>query len=209
MLLNVLLLVIFFACVACLYTEGLWGNAIGLINVVTSALLATNLFEPLAGWLERQAPTFSYVWDFLALWGLFGLFMVILRVATDLLSRVRVRFLKIADQIGGAVLSLWTAWVIVCFTAMSLHTAPLARELLRGSFQPEQRMFLGLAPDRQWLGFVQSTSLGQFSRSGTEKGKSEQTVFDPQGEFMPKYATRRASLETHLRTAGTIRLSNK
>ena len=129
MLLNALLLVIFFACVACLYTEGLWGNAIGLINVVTSALLATNFFEPLAGWMEKQAPSFSYVWDFLALWGLFGLFVVVFRVATDLLSKVKVRFLKIADQIGGAVLSLWTAWVIVCFTAMSLHTAPLRASL--------------------------------------------------------------------------------
>lgn len=209
MVLNILLLVIFFACVACLYTEGLWGNAILLINVMTSALLASNFFEPVAGWMEGQFPTFTYVWDFLALWGLFGVFMIVLRLATDFLSRVKVRFLKIADQIGGAILCLWTAWVIVCFTAMSLHTAPLAREHLRGSFQPEQRMFFGLAPDRQWLGFVQSTSLGQFCRSGTEKGKNEKTVFDAQGEFMPKYATRRATLETHLRSAGTIRVSNK
>lgn len=209
MILNVLLLVILFACVACLYTEGLWGNAIRLINSITAALLATNFFEPAARWLESQFPSYTYLWDFLALWGLFGLFMAVLRVATDFLSRVKVRFLKIVDQIGGALLSIWIAWVMVCFTTMSLHTAPMARNFLRESFQPESHMFFGLAPDRQWLGFVQRTSLGQFCRSGTEAGKNEKTVFDPRGEYMPKYATRRATLETQLRTTGTIRTANK
>ena len=37
-----LLVVIFIAVAISLYTEGLWGNALRLINVVTAALLATN-----------------------------------------------------------------------------------------------------------------------------------------------------------------------
>lgn len=205
---TLLLFVIFFACVACLYTEGIWGNAIRLINVVTAALLATNFWEPVATWLDYKQPSYTYVWDFLVLWGLFGIFMIVFRVGTDLLSRVKVRFLKIVDRIGSAVLACWIGWVMVCFTTMTLHTAPLARNFLFEGFQPEQRMFvMGLAPDRQWLGFVQKMSRGAFCRSATEQQqKSEKYVFDPKGEFMPKYTTRRSNLETHVRTEQTIRV---
>ena len=40
-----LLFVIFLFCVAFLYTDGMWGNAVQLINVVTAALLAVNFWE--------------------------------------------------------------------------------------------------------------------------------------------------------------------
>lgn len=209
MTLTLVLFVIFFACVACLYTEGMWGNAIRLINVVTSALLATSLWEPAARWLDGWNDSFTYLWDFLTLWGLFVIFMIVFRLATDFLSKVKVRFLTLADRIGGAILSVWIGWVMVCFTLMTMHTAPLARNFMWEGFQPEQQMFFGLAPDRKWLGFTQKMSLGSFCRSGTQKGTSERTVFDPKAEFMPKYATRRAELESHNRTTGTLRVRKK
>ena len=67
-LLTLLMLVILFAAVATLYTEGMWSNAVRLINVVMAALLATNYFEPLADWLEGQGDWFrscTHYWDFL------------------------------------------------------------------------------------------------------------------------------------------------
>ena len=207
--LSIVLFVILFACVACLYTEGLWGNAVRLINVVTSALLAMTFWEPVATWLDDQMASFTFIWDFLALWGLFGIFMVVLRLATDFLSRVKVRFLKIVDQIGGTILAVWIGWVMVCFTLTTLHTAPLSRNFMWEGFQPEARMFFGLAPDRQWLGFTQKMSLGSFCRSGTEKGTNEKTVFDPKAEFMPKYATRRAKFESYNKTTGAIRIRTR
>jgi uncharacterized membrane protein required for colicin V production len=197
------LLVIFIACVASLYTEGMWGNAIRLINVVTAALLATNFWEPTARWLESQGPSFTYAWDFLALWGLFGVFMVVFRLATDFLSRVKVRFLNVADRIGSVFLAVLVGWVMVCFTTMTLHTAPLARNSWAGEFQPEKKLFRGLAPDRVWLGFMQKLSYGAFCHLGTELESNEETVFDPRGEFLPKYATRRANLEAHMAKSTT------
>ncbi len=208
MYLTLLMLIILFACVACLYTEGLWGNAIRLINVVTAALLATNFFEPVANYLDEQLPSYTYLWDFLAIWALFVIFLSLLRGVTDYASRVKVRFHNTVDQIGSAVLAIWVGWVMVCFTMMSLHTAPLARNFLQENFQPEQSMFLGMTPDRQWLGFTQRMSLGTFCRSATpEEWQEEEYVFDPQGLFMPTYATRRANLESHNKSTGTIRLN--
>lgn len=203
-----ILLVIFFACVACLFTEGMWSNAIRLINVVTAALLATNLFEPLAAWLDGWQPSYTYVWDFLALWFLFGLFMVLFRLVTDFLSRVKVRFLKLADRIGSVILSMLVGWVMVCFTTMTLHTAPLARTSFGGGFVPEKDMLHYVAPDRIWLGFVQKLSQGAFSRPALPKDFRDEPAwqqeepptrtFDPRAEFLPKYATRRANLEAHM-----------
>ena len=54
-----LLFVVLFATVAMLYAEGMWGNAIRLVNVITAALLATNFYEPLGNWLENFGETFG------------------------------------------------------------------------------------------------------------------------------------------------------
>jgi len=217
-MLEVLLLLIFFACVGCLFTEGMWGNAVRLINVVTSALLATNLFEPVADWLEGRFPTYTFVWDFLALWALFAIFMVVFRGATDFLSRVKVRFLSLADRIGSGVFAVCIGCVMVCFTTMSLHTAPMAREFMFGSFTPKKRALMGIAPDRKWLGFMHRMSRGTFSRSATKKELSRQTygardddpawakkicVFDRNGEFTSKYASRRDNIDIHMKKPNT------
>jgi len=209
MITTVLMLVILFACAAMLYNDGMWSNSIRLINTITAGLLAMNFFEPVADWLEQQAPTYGYFCDFIALWGLFIVFSLIFRLVTDRLSKVKVKFLKMADQIGSGVLALWVGWVMVCFTMASLHTAPLARNCLAESFQPEERMFLGFAPDRQWLGFTQKMSQGPYERSVSEaEWKAEKKIFDPHGEFLPKYATRRATLESNVKSKGTLTVSS-
>jgi hypothetical protein len=193
---TILMVVVLFACLAMLYSEGIWSNAIRLINVVTAGLLAVNFFEPAAAFLDDWQPWDG--WDFLALWVLFSFSYAILCTLTDQVSKVKVRFLSLADKIGGAVLALWIGWIMLCFTVMTLHTAPLARNFLFGAFssKSDERMFLGLAPDRQWLGFVQNQSLGAFSRMATpEEWKQETFIFDPQAKFMPKYASRRSNIE--------------
>jgi hypothetical protein len=208
-LLPLLMLVVLFVCMATLYNEGMWSNAVRLINVVTAALLATNFFEPAARLLDGKLPAGSYAWDFLALWLLFAVFLLIVRTATDWVSRVKVRFHKIADQIGGGFFALWTSWVMICFIMMTLHTAPLARNFLFGGFQPEQRMLV-FGPDRQWLGFMQKESLGAFRRSVRDEEQqkyrdvlnpnveSKYAVFDADNAFLPKYASRRANFAKHM-----------
>jgi len=190
-----ILIVIFMACVGFLYTEGMWGNALRLINVVTAALLATSLWEPLAGILEGSiSKPFSYFWDFIALWGLFIFFVLVFRLATKFASKVNVRFLGLANRIGGAVFAVWIGWAMVCFTLMTLHTAPLKERFLFGGFKPGERMFLGLAPDQLWLGYMERMSKGPFCRSTPR-------AFDSGHEFIPKYTARRAAWEEHQSTS--------
>jgi hypothetical protein len=178
--------VIFIVCLAMLWNEGMWSNALTLVNTVLAALVATNYFELVADFLDKQQPTYTYVWDFLSLWGLFALTYALLRAFTDTISRHRVRFKMPVEQAGRLSFAAATGWVMICFTLMTLHTAPLAQTAFRGSFQPQPMSndFLGMAPDRMWLGFVQSRSRGALSLSNPN-------VFDPSGEFILKYGSRR------------------
>jgi uncharacterized membrane protein required for colicin V production len=198
-LLTFLLLLLIVTCVGTTYQEGIWSNALRLINVITAALLATNFFEPLAGWLQSAMPSATYLCDFVSLWLLFVGIYLGLSELTNRVSRVKVRFFKMADEIGGGIFGFWIGYVMVCFALMSLHMAPLPRVFLFGGFDPQSRMFFHLAPDHDWLGFMQKMSRGPFSSPASDaEVKQEKYVFDPQGEFMLKYASRRKAFEEQI-----------
>lgn len=180
--------------VASLGNEGMWSNALVLFNVVTAALLATNFWEPVVAKFLSSQPNGVYIFDYPVIWILFAVFYLVLRTVTDAISRVRVRFPATLDKIGSFFFAAWVGWVLVCFFAMTLHLAPLSKNFLYGGFKPEERMFFGLAPDRQWLGFMQKMSLGSFSRSAPADNP-EAHVFDPQGNLMVKYAARRTIMQ--------------
>ncbi len=197
-ILPLLLLVVFFASVAMMASEGLWSSAIMLVNVMTAALLATNYFEPLANWIELKDQSWKYVLDFLSIWLIFCGTLVVLRLATDKVSRVKVKFKLPVEWAGGVFFSAWVGWIMVCFTLFSLHTAPLARNFLFGAFQedPKSDMFFGLAPDKVWLAYVHTTSIDGGLAKGREENQSADTnVFDPRAEFILKYGTRRQAFE--------------
>ncbi len=196
MILNILLILILILIVALVGTDGLWHNLLVFFNVLFAGTLTMCFFEPLALWLDTKLPTYTYVVDILAFWGLFALLSVTLNICTKLLSKVRVRFLKPIDTIGGIFVSLWTGWVMVALTLVSLHMAPLPLNSFGGSFQPtpESRMFFGLAPDRVWLAWMHQLSKGGFSRSAAENNPDEH-VFDPEADFIITYGARRATLE--------------
>lgn len=188
---NILLILIFAGCFVFLMKAGLWTNTLTLVNVLTAALVATNYFEPLANWMNRQEPSLKYAYDLLSLWLIFGVTVSLLRMATDYMSPIKVKFLLPVERVGGIVMALWVSWVFVCFTTMTLHTAPLARNFLLGSFQPrpESKMLFGSAPDQKWLAWVHRQSQGSLSRlSGT-------SPFDPRGDFIIRYGDFRATFE--------------
>jgi hypothetical protein len=204
-LLPLLLLVVFAACVGFLYREGMWANGIRLINVVTAALLATNFWEPLARLLEDMlGASFTYLYDFLSLWLLFAVIYLAFHLVTNKVSRVKVRFLAIVNKIGGGVLAAAVGWVLVSFTLMTLHTAPLGEKFFFGGFDPNANMLFGLAPDHQWLAFMGHVSRGAFSKGAAE---GEPAGFDPEHKFIDTYRLRRLSLQAQLQSAGSIKPS--
>src|SRR5215467_2749690 len=106
-MLELIGVIIFALCVAFTFNEGLWGAAILFFNVLMAAVLATIFFEPAANWLESMMSGYTYWCDFVAAWLCFALFLVILRLASDLTSRHRVRFKKPVDIAGGLFFAAW------------------------------------------------------------------------------------------------------
>jgi hypothetical protein len=186
MIISILLLVIFIAVAFAIWSEGTWSGLIMLLNVLLAASLATAWYEWVAAWLEPRVSSYTYVLDVIALQGLFALLLLVFRETTDRVSRTRVRFRKPVELAGAPIVALLTAWVTVCFMAASLHTAPLPRDLIQPT--PEARMFFGLSPDRRWLAWVHAvTAKGPFARPDH--------AFDPEADFILRYADRRKALE--------------
>jgi hypothetical protein len=181
-----ILLGLFIAVAFAIWREGTWSGLIMLLNLVLAASLATAWYPLVIAWIEPRARSYTYLLDFVVLQGLFCLLLLAFRETTDRVSRNRVRFRKPVELAAGPLVAVVTAWVMVCFTAASLHTAPLPRDFIQPT--PETRMFFGLAPDRRWLAWMQGSTInGPFARPDH--------AFDPDADFILSYASRRSALE--------------
>ncbi|MCP4464490.1 MAG: CvpA family protein, partial [Planctomycetaceae bacterium] len=143
----------------CTWFMGFWNNVITFVNTIFAACIASNYFEPVADAIDGGTNSSTYLLDFVAIWLLFFLSFVVLRTVTDMLSKHQMNFDKWLEMSGRTVFSLATAWVFVCFMQFSFHTAPFPPGA--GNFQarPDSVNFTA-APDRLWLGFMQSRSRG-------------------------------------------------
>jgi len=185
-MISFLLLGIFVAVTFALWKEGLWGAAIMLLNTLLAATLATAWYEWVVALLKPRLPSYDYLLDFAVLWGLFSLLLLVFREIADRMTRTKVRFRRPVEMFGAPVVAAIAAWVTVCFTAASLHTAAVPRDLVQPT--PETTMFFGLEPDRRWLEWVRGSTLrGPFAVAGR--------AFDPDADFILRYATRRHKLE--------------
>jgi hypothetical protein len=183
---SLILLGVFVAVAFALWREGPWSGLIMLLNVLLAAALASAWYPAVVRWAEPQFASYTYLLDFVALQGLFCLLLLAFREVTDRLSKTRVRFRKPVELAAGPLVAALTAWVMVAFTAASLHTAPVPRDFVQPS--PDARMFFGLAPDRWWLWWMRGSSAhGPFA--------NPERAFDSDGEFITRYATRRKLLE--------------
>jgi len=172
------------------YREGLWSAMVAAINVLFAAAVATAWYEWLAERISGSVPDAGYLADVISIWGIFGLLLAGTRELTVRLSRTRVKFHPLVDRVGGPVVGLVTGWIFICFTATTLHVAPLPRDLIQPT--PDSRLLAGLAPDRKWLSFVRdATRYGPFARPGEEGAN----VFDKDADFILRYADRRKKLE--------------
>lgn len=202
---NALVITAFVAIVLATWFLGLWNNVITFVNTVMAAMIASNFFEPLADLIDNESSTYTYLLDFVCLWLLFFLSFVVMRLITDVLSRNRVQFNLWLDRIVRTVFGAGTAWVFICFMLFSLHTAPMNPQTFQVT--PDEELFAG-APDRLWLGFLQSRSRGALAApmSGplmpeydlntlhNEDKDLDCRVFDSKSDFIYKYHYRRVQL---------------
>ena len=167
---------IFFASLAMMVREGLWSNTITLVNVFISGIVAFGFYAPLTVKVdEALGGEFTYLLDFLMLWALFVVTMIVARVLTDRLSTTRLRLKHPIDTICGPLMAALAAWVITSFAVATLHTAPLQKEGLGGKLVHEQiegKSALA-SPDLAWLRFIERiTTPDAYGGKGFEPFKS-------------------------------------
>ncbi len=189
---------------AATWLVGLWNNVITWVNLMIAAMVASSFFEPLATILNNNAPESSYLVDFAAMWGLFIGSFVMLRVATEVLSRYRLTFDIWTEMVGRSILAILIATTLFAFTCFTLHTAPLP---IAGSwgerFQPTpDAQSFGIGADRAWMSFIQSASRGSLAEFRDSRllppyelpTHSQSREFDPANEFIIRYHDRRRLL---------------
>jgi hypothetical protein len=177
------LFLIFAAVAAALWFQGFWSGIVTMINLILAMMIATNFFEPVATAIEGfGAASWTYLLDFIVLWGLFGFAFGLLRAITDMVSQTQVKFDLPLEMGGRSLMALVCGWLMVCFTAFTMQMAPLNTPTPLGAWSsPSSHTFLAVSPERLWLRFM-------YSRS---KGALAGQTFDPNGEFALKYHDRR------------------
>ncbi len=196
---------IFIIIVAGMWFLGTWNVFINLVITILAGTIASSYFENVAVMIENADDSLTYVADFLALWLCFFGSFIILRIFADGTTKYRMNLNMWVDFAMRTVLGMVTAWVFICFTLFTLHTAPLPLEGAWGSFQEDPDTYnLGVGPDRLWMSYVQSRSRGALAESKNglffEEDKRDDhpddadlncRVFDPFGDFIYKFHHRR------------------
>jgi len=164
---------------AMMVREGLWSNAIKLVNIITSGLVAFGFYSPLVVYLDEQTGGSNTYWlDFVIIWALFVATMVILSELTKRASRTRMRFKYPIDPVGGPLVGLVAAWVMAAFAMATLHTSPMPRDAFGGGLVAQadvKSAFVLTAPDAGWLRFVDRVA------GRDALGPSDKKVFGAEG----------------------------
>ena len=154
--------IVIFAALAMMVREGLWSNAISLVNILISGLVAFGFYSPLVlhideVWTDGQH---TYWLDFAIIWALFTVSMIVCRGLTGALSKTRMRFKYPVDDVGGPLVGFIAAWVLAAFTLATLHTSPMPKDAFGGklNYTNADTAFFVTSPDAAWLRFVASMS---------------------------------------------------
>lgn len=192
MIVNLILLAVFMVVAFALWRQGAWATMLMLLNILAAATLATAWFETLVAMLEPVFPSYTYLLDFICIWAAFSLTLLVLREVIEKVTPERVKLRKPVELFGTPLLAVIAAWIMVAFTATTLHVAPLPAGMVQPT--PESRMLLGLAPDRKWLQWVRNSSrFGPFGRP--DHAFDEGVVAEGAGgDFIIRYHERRKRL---------------
>jgi hypothetical protein len=183
--------IVLFAGIAMMVREGLWSNAIMLVNIIISGLVSFGFYSPLVIYLDEKTDGEHTYWlDFAVMWALYGAAFVITRTLTTAASRTRMRFKNPIDPVGGPIMGLLAAWALAAFTLATLHVSPMPKDAFGGKLVHDDVAAASMmtSPDIAWLKFVETMSgPAALGAANTDKFSAK--------AFVKIYADRRAKFE--------------
>lgn len=154
-------LIVVFATVAMMVREGLWSNAVSLVSIIISGLVAFGFYSPLVIYLDQMSDGEHTYWlDFAVIWALYSAAAVICRALTGAASKTRMRFKNPIDPVGGPIVGVIAGWVLAAFTMATMHVAPLPKDVFGGKLNHSDVATASAvtSPDAAWLRFVETMS---------------------------------------------------
>lgn len=185
MIINLALLAVLAVVAVAVFRGGLLQGLMQYFNVLLAASFATAWYETLAAYLELYLADYTYFLDAVAMWATFAVILVTLVTVTSVIFKTKVLFPPPVELAGRILIGLLTGWVVVEFTALSIHTAPLRNDIV--PMPPDRTMLFGLKPDRCWLWWVRGSS-----RNGPFAIPDE--PFDKSDDFLERHEERRKAI---------------
>lgn len=208
MILILINLAILAAFIAFGLRDGAWGTFIRAWNLLFAGLLATNFFEPAARFLEDSIGSeWTYFYDFLAFWGVFAVFMVILHSLTAVISRVSVKFNIYLDRTLTVLSGLSCAGIFSALLAFSLHFAPLGTSPFGTALLSDQGLPIGL----RWGLLASAMSQGTLSRTVSAEEAAaygaEVAAFPGRNNIFEVYQKRQEALKSQVESGSGFKAS--
>jgi hypothetical protein len=169
------------------FLQGLLTAFSMLVNVFIAGLVAFNFWEPLAHELESPLHgSFADGYqDYICMVGLFGVTLLILRIATNSIAINEPELQPIAQQGGSLLCGLITGYLTAGFLVCAMQTLPIPEGFVGFTAKAEiaggARRYL--PADRVWLAMMRRGSLGPLSTDGEG--------FDPRGYYELSYQRHR------------------
>jgi hypothetical protein len=192
-IIDIVLLLIVAIIAWCVSSEGVWGAALLFVNLMISGLVAFSYYEPAATFIDRNVHKLWGFNDFLCLVILFSIVFVVVRLGTDSLAPLMLRFPAWLNQVGRAGFGVATGWYATGMILCMLETAPIHKQFL--GYRWEDHAFWGVGIDRHWLGYVQWSTGRIFAWHWN-------TRFDRRADFIIRYHNARPFGEPDPKIAG-------
>lgn len=127
---NLLILMVTLGVTYAVFSEGLWGATLLLLDVVFAGMIALNYYEPLATLInDKSSQALGGYVDMLCFMGLLVISLGLLRGATTAMSSNLVRFPKLVDLIGSLGMAVLAGVMTMGILLAGLYTAPVQKEL--------------------------------------------------------------------------------
>ena len=170
-----------------LMSEGLWGAALMFFNVLFAGMIAFNFYEPLAAMLASNLDFLSGMADTLCLIGIFSVTVTLLRLTTETLGPMMVRFPSPVYHLGRIAFGFGGAFITMAILLLAFETAPVHTKVF-GVVDHQYKPPFKLGIDREWLGFFQYSTGLIFATNGGGKDPLGEygtaKVFDPKAEWL-------------------------
>ncbi|MGL4513726.1 MAG: CvpA family protein [Lacipirellulaceae bacterium] len=168
--------IVFFATFAMMVREGIWGNLLNVLSIILAGIVAFGAYQPITVMLdERTGGSYTYLLDYLVLWGLFAITVGVLKGIGGFVSIKRVKFLEPVDNFGGAAIGFVGGLIMTSLAMATLHTAPFGKEMFPeldygATLGEVKSAYESASPftklDSPWLGFAEWTLNGARFGSG-------------------------------------------